>query len=121
MSGWEVTRLVLLITHFVGLAAVIGPFIFQLRARTDLSFATMLVGSIVQVVSGGLLIGARRFEGLPVDDLKMAVKLAVALLVLAAVVIGMVRQRRRMGGARPFLLTAGWLAIANVGVAVVWT
>jgi hypothetical protein len=120
MSGWEIARLVLLITHFVGLAGVIGPFLFQMRARTNLSFATMLVGSIVQVVSGGLFIGARRFEGLPVDDLKMAVKLAIAVLVLAAVVIGMVRQRRG-SGARPFLLTAGWLAIANVGVAVVWT
>jgi hypothetical protein len=120
VSGWEIARLVLLITHFVGLAAVIGPFIFQLRAKGRLSFATMLVGSIVQVVSGGLLIGARRFEGLPVDDLKMLVKLLVAVAVLVVIVLGMLRQRRG-AGARPYVLTAGWLAIANVVVAVVWT
>jgi hypothetical protein len=120
VSGWEIARLVLLITHFVGLAAVIGPFIFQLRAKGTLSFATMLVGSIVQVVSGGLLIGARRFEGLPVDDLKLLVKLLVAVAVLVVIVLGMLRQHRG-AGARPYLLTAGWLAIANVVVAVVWT
>ena len=126
MNPLEVVRLTLLVIHFVGLAAIIGPFIFQLRLRMGLEFQTMLVGSIVQVVTGIGLIAARRLQDLPVDETKVTVKLVIALLVLAAVIVAIVVQRRakRSGAADarsvPWFRAAGGLAIANVAVAAVW-
>ncbi len=116
----EILRLTLLDVHFIGLAAIIGPFLFQLRRRTGLDLGTMLVGAVVQVVSGMGLIGARRFEGLPVIDEKMAVKLAIALVVLAAVIIARRRSSKADGGGLVWFRSAGILAIANVAVAAVW-
>lgn len=126
MTPLEIVRLVLLIIHLVGLAAIIGPFLLQMRRKTGFEFQTMLVGSIVQVVTGVLLIAVRKTEDLAVIDAKMGVKLAIALLVLAAAIIAVVRQRRLVAAGAsdrpvlPFLHTMGFLALANVVVAVVW-
>ena len=126
MTALEVIRLILLIVHLVGLAAIIGPYILQNRRRSGFEFQPMLVGSIVQVVSGVLLIAVRKTEELSVIDAKMGVKLAIALLVVAAAIIAMVRQRRLVGAGesdspvRPLLHAIGILAIANVIVAVIW-
>jgi len=126
MQILDLIRLIVLIIHFVGLAAIIGPFILQRARKEGFQFGAMLTGSIIQIVSGAALIGLRRGEGLPVVDAKMAVKLGVALVVLALVVIGMVRQRRlRARGesdasVRPFVTAAGVTAIVNVAVAVLW-
>ena len=126
MSALEITRLVLLVTHLIGLAAIIGPFILQLRRKSGFELAPMLVGSIVQLVTGVALIAVRKTEGLAVIDEKMLVKLVLAVLVLAAVVVGIVRQRRlrRAGSSdapvRLWMIVAGVLAIANVVVAVFW-
>jgi hypothetical protein len=126
MQTLDIIRLIVLIIHFIGLAAIIGPFILQ-RGRTEgFQFGAMLTGAIVQIVTGAALIGLRRGESLAVDDAKMAVKLGIAVVVLAVVAIGMVRQRRlRARGAddasvRPLLMTAGIAAIVNVAVAVLW-
>ena len=115
MAPLEILRLALLVTHFIGLAAIIGSFIFQLPRGTVLNFRAMLLGSIVQLVTGVGLIATRKLTDLPVIDEKMGVKLAIAILVLVAVIIG---QRRK---SRPLFLTAGIAAIANVVVATVWT
>ena len=126
MSPLEITRLVLLVTHLIGLAAIIGPFILQLRRKSGFELAPMLVGSIVQLVTGVALIAVRKVGDLPVIDEKMVVKLVLALVVLGAVVVGLVRQRRlRAAGSddatvRPWLWVAGVAAIANVVVAVFW-
>ena len=52
MEPLELTRLVLLVTHFVGLAAIIGAYILQMPWRTGFDFSPVLVGSIVQLVTG---------------------------------------------------------------------
>jgi hypothetical protein len=126
MQTLDLIRLIVLIIHFIGLAAVIGPFILQRTRKEAFQFGAMLTGSIVQIVSGAALIGLRKGEGLAVSDAKMAVKLGIAVIVLALVLIGMIRQRRLRargagdGSVRPLLLTAGVAAIVNVVVAVLW-
>lgn len=126
MHTLDLIRLIVLIIHFVGLAAIIGPFILQRVRREGFQFGAMLTGSIVQIVSGAALIGLRKGEALAVSDAKMAVKLGIAVVVLALVVIGMIRQRRLRargagdGSVRPLLQTAGIAAIVNVAVAVLW-
>lgn len=127
MNPLEVLRLVMLVAHFVGLAAVIGPFLVQLRVTERFRLGAMRAGAIVQIVSGNLLIASRRLQGMDVIDEKMIVKMAIAALVVVSMVVATVIQRRaRRGGVpdrrvRPWMLAAGALAIADVVVAVVWT
>lgn len=51
MPPLEIARLALLIAHFVGLAALIGPFLLQVRSRQALRLRLMLTGAIVQVIT----------------------------------------------------------------------
>jgi hypothetical protein len=115
MPPLEILRLALLVTHFIGLAAIIGSFIFQLPKRSGFDFRSMFIGSIVQLASGIGLIAVRKIEGLDVIDEKMLVKLILAVVVLLAVILG-----RRGSASRPLFLIAGVVAIANVVVATVW-
>ena len=120
MPPLEILRLTLLVTHFVGLAALIGPFLLQLRDSRPPRLRLMLTGAIVQVLTGNALIASRRLQGLEVDEVKMMVKLGIAL-VSAGVLVAAVLVRRR-GGAeqaavRPLINAAGGLALADVVVA----
>lgn len=60
--------------------------------RTGFDFSPMLVGSIVQLVTGIALIPVRMISG--VIEEKMIVKLVIAIIVLALVILLLVRQRR---------------------------
>ncbi|MCR2783532.1 MULTISPECIES: hypothetical protein [unclassified Microbacterium] len=126
MNALEIVRLAVLVGHFFGLALLLGTFLFQVRTRSSLTLRPMLVGAIVQLVSGIALIATRRLQGLPVVDEKMIVKFVVALAVLSAVIIAVAAQRRgRAAGAgdraaRPWFYAAGILAGVNVVIAAVW-
>lgn len=120
----EIARLALLVAHFIGLAALIGPFLLQIRSRKTLRLRLMLTGAIVQVVTGNALIASRRLQGLEVDEFKMIVKLGIAVVTLGVLIVAVVVQRRRGADAkavRPLFHTAGGLALVDVVVAVVWT
>lgn len=126
MEPLEVVRLTLLVIHFVGLAAIVGPFVLQMRQRTGFDLRPMRVGAIVQIVTGNGLIATRRLTDLPVVEAKMVVKMVIAVVVLAVIVVAMVRARRARSAvgtdaaARPWFLAAGVLAIADIVVAAVW-
>ena len=126
MEPLEIIRLILLITHFVGLAAIIGAWILQMPRRSGFDFSPVLAGSIVQLVTGIGLIAVTELGGNDFGTAKGITKLAIALLVLALAIVGIVRGRRLKGAGtsdaalRPILWAAGIAAIANVVVAVVW-
>jgi hypothetical protein len=119
----ETVRLVLVVLHVLGLSVIIGPFLFQVSRKTDLDTRLMRFGAIAQLVTGLALVGVRQAGDLPVDNVKIGVKLVVALLVLVAVwMVGRVQRRDRASSAAlPWFHTAGALAIGNVLVAVLWT
>ncbi len=122
MSALDIIRLVLLVLHFLGLAAIIGSFFVQMKRREQYALGPMLVGAIAQVVTGVALVGVDEANGHDVDMAKIAVKLVIALIVLAATIVAVVRQRRggRGGAIAPWFHTAGGLAVINVLVAVLW-
>ncbi|WP_022891152.1 hypothetical protein [Agromyces subbeticus] len=126
MDPLELTRLVLLVVHFVGLAAIIGAYILQMPRRSGFDFSPVLVGSIVQLVTGVALIAVNEIGGTEIDRAKAVVKLALALVVLVLAIVGMVRGRaikraeRTDAPLRAVLWGAGIVAIANVAVAVFW-
>lgn len=118
----EFFRLVVLVAHFIGLAAIIGGWLLQVRTTGPLRLAPMLTGAIVQLVTGVLLVFSRMRLDLEVDEAKLAVKLGLATVVLLAVIGAMLTQRRALRRpTRALFQTAGIAAIANVVVAVVWS
>ena len=126
MTVLEFFTYLLLALHFIGLAAIIGGFLVQVRRKTDFNFDPMLGGAITQVLSGialAALVNATDHDLVPG---KIAVKLIVALVVLAAAIIAIVVQRRaRAAGdtdraALPWLHIMGAGAILNVLIAVFW-
>lgn len=119
MEALEIVRLVLLALHILGLAAIVGTFFVQLRAKDGFATGVVLAGAIAQVVTGLALVGVREASDLGVNNIKIAVKLGLALVVLAAAIIAHV-QRRRGGKVKPAFHTAGGLAVVNVLVAVLW-
>ncbi len=120
----DAVRIILVVSHFIGLAAIIGPFLFQVRTKTGFDLRVMLGGAIVQLVTGLALVGMAEAADRDVDHGKVAIKLVVAVLVLAVLLLAWFRQRRLLGsgssdrGILPFFHSAGALAIINVIVAV---
>ena len=119
MEPLEIVRSVLLAGHILGLAAIVGTFFVQMRARDNFATGVVLAGAITQVVTGFALVGVREAGDMGVNNIKIAVKLGIALVVLVAAIIAHVKQRRG-GNVRPAFHTAGGLAVVNILVAVLW-
>lgn len=119
MEPLEIVRLVLLAAHILGLAAIVGAFFVQLRKKSDFALTPVLWGAIVQLVTGLALVGVREAGDLGVNNVKIAVKLGIALVVLVAAIVAVVQQRKG-GRVQPWFHTAGGLAVVNVLVAVLW-
>ena len=126
----ELVRDITLITHFIGLALIIGPFIVQMRAHSGYYFGWVMTGSIVQLVTGLLLTGLAEMRLADDPDLSVNhTKIAVKSMIATVIVIGAVhayRKQKKLGAGDnerkllPYLHSAGALAIVNVILAVVW-
>ena len=126
----ELVRDITLITHFLGLAMIIGPFLIQMRAHTGYAFSWVLAGGIVQLVTGLLLTGLAEMRladdpDMSLDHTKIAVKTVFALVIFIVALIAYRRQKRVAPGATqrsllPLLHVAGAFAIANLFIAVLW-
>ena len=112
----DFVRHVLLFIHLLGMASLLGGALVQLRDAAQVINSAMLHGALTQVVSGLLLVGVFEGQDDPLDHTKVAVKLAVALVIT---VLCWLNRRKRAVPPGLFmgilLLTAG-----NVGVAVFW-
>jgi hypothetical protein len=118
---------VILVGHFVGLAAIVGPFVMQARWKGQYAFSVVLGGAITQLVTGLLLVGLAEMGGDddgPLNYAKIGVKLTIATAVFVAALLGFLKQRRSEGGGGrellPFFHAAGGLALVNVALAVFW-
>lgn len=119
MDALELVRLVLLAAHILGLAAIVGTFFVQMRANDGFATRVVLTGAIVQVVTGLALVGVREATDLGVNNIKIGVKLLIAVAVLVTAIIAHVNARRGRK-VKPFFHAAGGLAVVNVLVAVLW-
>ena len=115
----EILQSVVLVLHFLGLAAIIGSFFVQLRRKKDFSLTATLAGAITQVVTGAALVGLVESADHDLNMVKITVKLVIALIVLGAAIAAVVVQRKG-GRVQPFFHAAGGLAVVNVLVAVLW-
>ena len=126
----DLLRDLLLISHFFGLALIVGPFVGRLRADGGYMFGVVFSGALIQFVSGLALTGLAEMrladvEDMSVDHTKIAVKTAIGLIILVVSYLGYRGQKKMDAGVSqrkllPLLHTAGALAIINIAVAVIW-
>ena len=112
---------ILLVAHFLGLAAIIGPFFLQMRRKTGLELRVMITGAFVQVITGAAMLGIQQatHDEDAFSPLKAGIKLGIGLIVLVALIVGRYQQRKGAEAkVRPWFHTAGGLAIINIFVAV---
>ena len=105
--------------HLIGMALIVGTFFAQMRSKDRFATEVMLVGAIIQVVSGGLLVWLALAAGGSPDHVKLAFKGVIAIVVLVAAIMAQV-QKKKHGRIRPWFHTAGGLALINLLIAVFW-
>ena len=109
----------IVVTHFLGLAALIGGWIATRAGSTAL--APIVWGARAQLLTGILLVGLAEMTGdAELNHVKIGVKLVVAIAVVAAAEMANAKAKR--GDPRPQLVdAAGALGVLNVLVAVLWS
>ena len=124
METTDLLRSFFIVAHFVGLAAIVGPFLLQLRWKGQYGFSVVLGGAITQLITGLVLVGLAEMRDVDVDYAKITVKLVIAIIIFAAALLGYLRQRKAEGGGgrelMPYFHTAGGLALVNTALAVFW-
>ncbi|MBD7918411.1 hypothetical protein H9657_08990 [Cellulomonas sp. Sa3CUA2] len=103
---------IFLVLHLLGWAMVFGGALAGMKSTklTDGAFHGILTALVTGIVLTGLL-------GADANHVKIAVKLVVALVVTALVVIG---RRRPEKVTRGFLGAVAGLVVLNVAIAVLW-
>lgn len=110
---------ILLILHFIGLAAIIGSWLSVLKQPRVV--VGMLHGAILQVVTGVALVGLREAQDVvEVNHMKIGIKLLIALVILVVAIIGLKKEKQNPGSTAVLAHTAGILGIVDVIVAVSW-
>ena len=115
----EILQSILLAAHLVGMAIIVGVFLAQVRKKSGFAVTPMLIGAIVQVLSGIALVGLAEANGPDLAYAKIATKLVIAVAVLVSAILAY-RANSNGGRVKPFFHAAGGLALVNLLVAVVW-
>lgn len=114
-------RIVLLLIHLLGYAALVGGILVQLREPEKKINSLMRDGAGTVFVSGLLLVGV--LEGILADaetgvnHAKVGVKLVIALVILALVMMNLRKPKIPNG---LFFIIAG-LTLVNLVIALFWS
>lgn len=122
----------IVVVHLVGMAALIGGWLTQVRAASPRVPASMVWGAGAQVISGPVLVGLASSGAVDhsVDNSKIGVKLVIALAVFALAHLTRSREleAEQAGsagetGAPPVVVepAAGGAAVATAARTAVWT
>lgn len=114
----------LVVLHFIGLAALLGGFLTQMKSMGKgqaVIVPAMVHGAWTMLITGLLLVGVREWMAVmewddPLNHMKIGVKLLVVTLILIMVLYYKKKQTvsAKMFGA------IGLLTILNVVLAVFW-
>ncbi len=124
MEFLELSRNLLLVLHFVGLASLLGGFLTQIRGMAQgvaKIIPAMVHGVWTAFVTGLLLVGVAEWRiamgaNLEIDHTKIAVKTVVVLIVLVLVMT----QRKKQSVKSPVFASIGALTLTNIVLAVFW-
>lgn len=107
---------VLLVLHFVGIVAIGYGFFKELAKKTFGVNVAMLHGASTQLLTGVLLVGLHESGAIEsdyvVDHSKIAIKLIVALVIIALYSIGKRKTEQKL-----YWALIGALTLANIVVA----
>ncbi|MFJ9854141.1 hypothetical protein [Streptomyces sp. NPDC101150] len=106
--------------HIIGIASLLGGFLTQMKAMsagTARFVPAMLHGALTMLVTGIVLVGLNQAQDQPVNNIKIGIKLAVLVVILALVYV----KRDEEKIAKPLFGAVGGLTMANIFIAVLWT
>ncbi|MFE0099696.1 hypothetical protein [Streptomyces sp. NPDC059009] len=106
--------------HIIGIAALLGGFLTQMKqigAGTARFTPAMLHGALTMLVTGVVLVGLNQADDNPVNNIKIGVKLALLIVILALVYVK--RDDEKVDKA--MFGTVGLFTTANIFIAVLWT
>lgn len=105
---------IFVILHLIGWAMVLGGALGTMRSPKVTP--GMLHGVLTALVTGILLVGLHEMNDGDMNHVKIAVKLVVALVVTALVIVG----RRKESVSTGYLGGIAGLVVVNVAIAVLW-
>ena len=113
----ETVRLVLLVIHILGFAALFGGLVVQAREPQKSVNGAMRDGAGTAFLAGLLLVGVIEAGDGDLDHAKIGVKFAIGLVILVLVMANTRKPRIPQG------LYAGLLVltVVNIAVAVLWS
>lgn len=106
--------------HIIGIAALLGGFLFQMKAMgagEARMLPGMLHGAITMLATGLILVGLNQAADHEVNNVKIAIKLALLVVILGLVYVKRDEERVPAG----MLGAVGLLTCANIFIATVWT
>ena len=113
----DLARLILLLVHLLGFAALFGGLVVQAREPHKVVNGAMRDGAGTAFVAGLLLVGVIEADDSgEINNTKIAVKGVIGLVILVLVMANL-RKERIANGLWALLLA---LTVANVCVAVFW-
>jgi hypothetical protein len=110
---------IFLALHIIGIGALLGGFMTQMKAMgagEARVVPAMLHGAATMLVTGLALVGLNQADDQEVDNAKIAVKLAVLLVISVLVYIR--RDDERLPA--PLFGAIGLLTMANIFIATLW-
>jgi hypothetical protein len=105
----------IVVLHFIGLAALLGGWLVQMKAPTKVVNRPMVDGALTQLVTGLALVGlAEAALDYDVNHMKIGIKLLIVLVIAVLAWVNRTKESVSVGvwGA------IGGLTIANIVVAV---
>ncbi|MEV4877996.1 hypothetical protein [Streptomyces cyaneofuscatus] len=106
--------------HIVGIASLLGGFLTQMKAMgagTARFVPAMLHGALTMLVTGVALVGLNQADDQAVNNIKIGVKLALLVVILALVYVK--RDEEKVG--KGAFAAVGGLTVANIFIATLWT
>lgn len=110
----ESAKLVLVFIHLIGMAAIVGGYFAGLSSTPKRLSAGMIHGSLLQLLTGVLLIGIAEMGADPVNHTKFGIKIAVAAVILLLAW----PRRKDVSIVANTYHAIGLLALLNVAVSV---
>lgn len=106
--------------HIIGIASLLGGFLTQMKAMsagTARFVPAMLHGALTMLVTGVVLVGLNQAQDHPLNNIKLAIKMAVLVVILALVYV----KRDEETVDKALFGAVGGLTVANIFIAVLWT
>ncbi|MER7622499.1 hypothetical protein [Streptomyces sp. NPDC126503] len=105
--------------HIIGIASLLGGFLTQMKAMgagTARFTPAMLHGALTMLITGIALVGLNQADDQTVNNVKIGVKLAVLVVILALVYVKRDEERVDKG----LFGAVGGLTMANIFIATLW-